>query len=101
MYIKLYMLVKVMPLTGVVSSIIMLMHSNKCAQNSYRTIRSRHLLFCKFFCLLLSIFLKSVCLSVSVRKLQVAILARSSREMSNCSHRLTVYPVTSSRLSSA
>ena len=49
------------------------------------------------------ILLKSVCLSVGVRKMQVAILARSSREMP-----LTVrivwqyiYPVTSSRLSSA
>ena len=44
----------------------------------------------------------AVCLSVGVRKLQVAILARSCRgDVSNCSYRLTVHPVTSTRLSSA
>ena len=46
--------------------------------------------------------LKSVCLSVDVSKRQVAILAQSSSgDVSNYAYRLTVHPVTSSRLSSA
>ena len=47
------------------------------------------------------ILLKSVCLSVGVRKLQVAILARSSREMSLTVRIVWLHPVTSSRFSSA
>ena len=39
--------------------------------------------------------------SVAVHKLQVTLLARLSREISNCSYRLTALPLTSSRLSSA
>ena len=44
----------------------------------------------------------SVCLSVGVRKLEVAnSCSIVSGDVSNCSYRLTLHPVTSSRLSSA